>query len=235
MPRRTGADAQQDGGALQPAVTTDVEPDTSRTGQSRSRSRPAPPSQNRNRVGPRRARGQRQEHLLQNGPQLPNRILHRRMPTPEALLVAPPLPDPLHHVTLLPQRRRVVLESLADDRQAGFARRPPCRRHPPVPRRRRVRQDLLKRLPVEVVLLARLQFAQPLNQHKRRISVHCSMSAYTSVLPAAGAMVEPIIPPRTLPPPSAPGGNKLRAPIVRMTIESPNGVEKRVPAPGRPR
>ena len=88
-----------------------------------------------------------------------HRLLHDRDATRVAVLVTQPLENPLSRVTLLAMHLPVTVEHLVNERQKRFQLRGTLLRQP-VTWRLAVRQDLLQRVPVNVVLDTRLPLAQ---------------------------------------------------------------------------
>ena len=94
----------------------------------------------------------------------PYRILHDCLPSQVSVLRFEPLKDPLRRMSLLLWSLLVGDKDLMNDRQHRGQYRPrPCLTLP-IPRRLSVSQNLLQRMPAQLVLLARRSMAQPVYQ-----------------------------------------------------------------------
>jgi hypothetical protein len=107
---------------------------------------------------PRRV-GERHEHLLLGPPPLGHRGPHDGAAAGVPVLVPQPLVDPLGRVPLLRGGRAVGLQDLMDDGQERVELGSATRLTQAERGRLRLPQDLLKGLPVDAVLAARLAFA----------------------------------------------------------------------------
>jgi UDP-N-acetylmuramyl pentapeptide phosphotransferase/UDP-N-acetylglucosamine-1-phosphate transferase len=107
----------------------------------------------------------RLEHLLVRLPPGPHRVLDDRLATRIAVLRLEPLEDPLRRMPLLPRSLLVGFEDLMNDRQHRRQDPPRSNLALPIPRRLRMRQDLLQRVPAQLVLQAGGTLAQAVYQH----------------------------------------------------------------------
>ena len=89
------------------------------------------------------------EHLLRTQPALSHVILHDRVAAHEPVLVTKPLQDSLRRVTLLPGPGLVILQDPVDHSGVRIELGPGCRPAPPVAWRKRERQHLAHRVPVQ--------------------------------------------------------------------------------------
>jgi hypothetical protein len=113
-------------------------------------------------------------------PPSPHGVLDHCLPTREAVLGLQPLKDPLGRMPLLLRSLLVSFENLVNDRQRRrqYPLRP--RLLLTIPRRFRMRQNLVQRVPAELVLLAGRPLLRPFTSTSWRIDFHSSISLRTS-------------------------------------------------------
>src|SRR5579863_8475276 len=154
---------------------------------------------------------QRHEHLALAQLPEPHVVLHDRVATRIAMLIAQPLEDPLSCVTLLLGFGLVLLQDLIDGRDPGVQFRPAYWLLPPVAGWHRVAQHLPHRLASQPELPGRFAFAQLVDDHRSpnsRIQLHC---VHLSGVPQNTTLWECLMEPVSGWPGFAPPGNAAHA------------------------